>query len=541
MIQGGKILVESLVAHGVRRVFCVAGESYLPVLDALLDTDIDVVTCRHESGAAFMAEAYAQLTGKPGIVFVTRGPGACNASIGIHTAMQSSVPVIMFSGLIHSRDRGREAFQEFDIAAMFAPLCKWATVIETIPSIPQIVTQAFHTAQSGRPGPVVIGLPEDILFESGEAPAPTPLPVVQMKPEAEDLKKLRAKLVISHRPVIIAGGALWSDQDCKNLAGFARAAHLPVICGWRQQDVFDHNHPGYIGELSFGSNPKLIERIAQADLLIFFGARPDEVTVQAYTIPKEGQQTVHIYPSSDEFGKTFKPGLAIKAHAQQVAAALAGGLGIDGHKWANWTIDARNDYIEWTTIEKKDESWRGADMNEIFRQMQELFPADAIVSVDAGNAAGWPQRYLKYTRPGRMIGPVSGAMGYGVPAAVAASIEYPGRTVIGFCGDGAFMMTANELATAAHYGAKPIIIVCNNNMYGTIRMHQERDYPGRVSGTALTNPDFVKLGESHGMFAARVDNASDFKKLWGDALKSDKAVLIEIKMDPRQISTRSKP
>jgi acetolactate synthase-1/2/3 large subunit len=541
MKQGGKILVELLIAHGVERVFCVAGESYLPVLDALLDTDIDVVTCRHESGAAFMAEAYAQMTGKPGIVFVTRGPGACNASIGIHTARQSSVPVIMFSGLIHSRDRGREAFQEFDIEAMFTPLAKWTSVIETIPEMPDIVSRAFHLSQSGRPGPVVIGLPEDILFETGEAAAPVVLPIERLKPSASDIEKFHDMLSVAERPVIIAGGALWSDEDCRNLGCFAAAAHLPVAGGFRQQDIFDHNQDYYIGELSLGVNPKMLERITRADLLIFFGARPDEITVQGYTIPKEGQHTIHIYPSAQEFGKVLKPDLAIMAHPQEVAAAMVAANKIDGHKWAKWTEAAHQDYLEWTTIAEKNELWHGADMNEIFRQMRDILPPDAIITTDAGNFAGWPQRYLKYARPGRMLAPVCGAMGYGVPAAVAASLQYPDRLIIGFCGDGGFMMTGQELATAVHHGAKPIIIVCNNNMFGTIRMHQERDYPGRVSGTALTNPDFVKLGESYGMFATRVDKASDFKKLWSEVLKSGKAALIEIKMDPRQISTRSSP
>lgn len=542
MISGGRLLVESLVAHGVRRVFCVAGESYLPVLDAFLDfPEIDVITCRHESGAAFMAEAHAQLTGQPGIIFVTRGPGACNASIGIHSAKQSSVPVILFSGLIHSRDRGREAFQEFDIAAMFAPLAKEAFVIETIPSFPDSVARAFHAALSGRPGPVVVGLPEDVLFEGGKPVSASVLPVADIKPSQQDVKALTDMLAAAERPVVIVGGGTWKDSDCENLASFAHAAHLPVVTGFRQQDIMDHTHPCYIGEMSFGSNPKLLERLEAADLLLFLGARPDETTVQAYALPKKGQKTIHVYPSAEAFGKSFIPDLAITAHAEALSAALAASFALDGRKWAAWCAEARKDYLEWTMIKDAAEGWKGADMTEIMRHAQELFPRDAIVTVDAGNFAGWPQRYLSYARPGRFLGPVAGAMGYGVPAAVAASLQYPARTVIGFCGDGGFMMTGQELATAIHHKAKPIIIVCNNSMYGTIRMHQEREFPGRVSGTALTNPDFVKLGESYGAFSARVNNANDFKKLWHEVSKSGKAALIEIRMDPRQISTRSRP
>jgi acetolactate synthase-1/2/3 large subunit len=542
MANGGQLLVQALLEHGVKRVFCVPGESYLPVLDAFLDhTDIEVITCRHESGAAFMAEAHAQMTGEVGVVFVTRGPGACNASIGIHTARQSSVPVIMFSGLIHSKDRGREAFQEFDIAAMFKPIAKDAFVIEKIPDIAGAVVKAFHTAKDGRAGPVVVGLPEDVVFDSGTTRSASPVNIESIKPAASDVKAITDALASAERPIIIVGGTGWRDEDCENLASFARAAHIPVVGGFRQQDIFDHTHPSYIGETSFGTNPKLGERLAAADLLFFLGSRPDEVSVQAYALPKQGQKTIHVYQSKDVFGKVFKPDVGVVASPQLLSAALAAGFALDGRKWAGWCKDARQDYLDWTTVGEAMQGWNGADMTEIMRHMQELMPQDAIVTVDAGNFAGWPQRYLRFKRPGRLLGPVCGAMGYSVPAAVAASIQYPNRTVIGFCGDGGFMMTGQEIATAMHHKTKPIIIVCNNNMYGTIRMHQERDFPGRVSATALTNPDFVKMGESYGAFAARVNNASDFKRLWPDALKSGKAALIEIRMDPRQISTRSRP
>lgn len=537
MVSGGRILVEALARYGVERVFCVAGESYLPVLDAFLDhPEIDVITCRHESGAAFMAEAYAQMTGRPGIVFVTRGPGACNASIGIHAARQSSMPVILFSGLIHSRDEGREAFQEFDIEAMFKPIAKDAFVIESIPSINKGVERAFRTAMEWRQGPVVVGLPEDVLFEQGASKPVKPGKISRGGfAVAKEISKAVQVLSKAERPLIIVGGG-WTDGECKKLEDFCSATNIPVCGGFRQQDIFDHDHPCYIGELSFGTNPKLTKRLEEADVLMFLGSRPDEVSVQAYALPKKGQKTIHVYHAPDVFGKTFRPTVKVLAHAPLFVSELK----IDGAKWAGWRKSARADYEEWTTI-KETHAWSGADMTEISRVMQEVLPRDAIVTVDAGNFAGWPQRYLKFKRPGRFLGPVCGAMGYGVPAAVAASLQYPDRVIVGFCGDGGFMMTGQELASAMHHKAKPIIIVCNNSMYGTIRMHQEREFPGRVSGTALTNPDFVKLGESYGAFSARVNNASDFKKLWGEVSKLDKAALIEIQMDPRQISTRSTP
>lgn len=541
MTLGGALLVESLVAHGVRHVFCVAGESYLPVLNALLDyPEIKVITCRHESGASFMAESYANLTGRVGVVFVTRGPGACNASIGLHAARQSSAPVIMFSGLISSADAGKEAFQEFDIATMFAPLSKWSTVIDKIERIPEFVSRAFHTALSDRPGPVVIGLPEDILFGKTQlTSSASVIPVSQMKPSDQDLAALRGKLAQAERPVIIAGGGGWSDQACEDLASFSSASHIPVTAAFRRHDVFNHNHGNYIGELGTGPNPKLVSRVGQADLVIVLGERPDEMTMQSYTLFKEGQQFVHVYPSQDVFGKVFVPHLAIAADPGAVVAALAASH-VDGRRWAVWRDEARKDYLEWSDIKADVASrWSGADMTDVFRQLRDLLPKDAIVTTDAGNFSGWCQRYLRYGRPGRLLAPVCGAMGYAVPSAVAASLEYPDKVVVGFCGDGGFMMTGQELATAAHHGAKPIIIVCNNNMYGTIRMHQEREYPGRVVATALTNPDFIKLGESYGFFAARVEKAQDFTAVWQKALSSGKGALIEITQDPKQISTRS--
>ncbi len=543
MVHGGKILVEALNVHGVRRISCVAGESYLPVLDALLDyPDIEVITCRQESGATFMADGWGNLEdGAPGIAMVTRGPGACNASIGLHTAMQASTPVILFVGLINTKDRGREAFQEFDLEQMFGSLSKWATVIDKVEDIPAVVAKAFHVVQSDRPGPVVIGLPEDVLFPKVSSIEPVkPLAVSEIVPKADDLAALQEALQEADKPIILVGGSLWRDEDCQALEGFAGATNLPVVTSFRRQDIFDHKHECYGGELGTGPNPKLVERMGQADLVLVLNARVNEITTQSYAIVQGGdQKIIHVYPSSSVFSKGCKADIEIESQIGPMVKALAG-MKIDGGKWAAWCNGVRSDYEGWSDIDAAHEqNWDGADVTQIFGELRELLPEDTIITGDAGNFSGWVQRYLRYGRPGRLLAPVSGAMGYAVPSAVGASIARPDKTVVGFCGDGGFMMTGQELATAAHHGAKPIILVFNNSVFGTIRMHQEREYPGRHSGTDLTNPDFVKLGESYGVFAARVEKARNFKGVWSDALKSGKAALIEVVMDPRQSTTKS--
>ncbi len=546
MVHGGKVLVEALHAHGVERVSCVAGESYLPVLDALVDyPDISVITCRHESGAAFMAESWGNLgDSKPGVALVTRGPGACNASIGLHTAMQAQTPMILFAGLISTKDRGREAFQEFDIVQMFGSLSKWAVEIDDVKDIPEYVARAFHVALSGRPGPVVLGLPEDVLFPDAKGVAPVPPKEIEtIIPKESEVKALRDMLQKAEKPVVLVGGSLWSDEDCHALETFVQKSNLPVAAAFRRQDIFNHKHESYIGELGFGSNPKLVERMEQADLVLILNARVNDVTTQGYTIMQGGggQKIIHVHPSKEEFGKGCKPDLGIESQIGPMVRALAE-LGIDGSKWAAWRTACRQDYEDWNAIDPgQEQDWNGADVTQVFRQLRELLPEDAIVTSDAGNFSGWVNRYLHYGRPGRQLGPISGAMGYAVPSAVGAAIARPGKTVVGICGDGGFMMTGQEVATAVQNKAKPIILVCNNSIFGTIRMHQEREYPGRHSATDLTNPDFVKLGESYGAFAARVEKAVDFESVWKDALNSGKPAIIEIVMDPHQSTTRSSP
>ncbi len=538
---GGQILVEVLRRNGVDRVSCVAGESYLPVLDALLDhPEINVITCRQEAGAGFMAESWGKLSGRPGVCFVTRGPGICNASIAIHTAKQDSTPLIVFMGQVRRWERGREAFQEVDVRAVFGTLAKWATEIDDPTRIPEIVNYAFHIATSGRPGPVVIGLPEDMLSETAAAVIAPRIPAPQTSPQASEIESILTLIQAAQRPMVIVGGSGWNNEGIDELANFARMAHLPVAAAFRNHDLIDHRQGSYIGELGTGPNPALLERVRAADLLLVAGSRLDEITTQSYTLI-ENQNIIQIHQDVNEIGKVYPPVLAVQADVNAAATSLAGmAFRLDGRNWAGWRDEARQDYLDWIAIDAVTRPvFSGADMTLIFDQLRTLLPQDAIVTTDAGNFSGWAQRYLQYGRPGRLLAPISGAMGYSVPSAIGAAIANPDRVVLGLCGDGGFMMNGQEFATAIHHGAKPIIMVCNNGMYGTIRMHQEKKYPGRISATSLTNPDFVALAKSYGAYAARVDNAGDFGPVWAEALVSGRISLIEIRMDPRQSTTRS--
>ena len=540
MSTGGNIVVKTLKAHGTDTVFCVAGESYLPVLNALVDyPEIRVVTCRHESGAAFMAESYANLTGKTGICMVTRGPGACNASIGIHTAKQSSAPVIMFVGLVSTHDEGKEAFQEFDLPQMFGSHTKHAAVIRKADDIVDAITRAFHIAGSDRRGPVVLGLPEDILSAEVEDREIDPQDVLEVYPSVEDVKAIEKMLLAAKSPLVIVGGGGWSDERCADLAEFATRADIPVAASFRRQDLMDHNHASYIGDLGFGPNPALVAYVRRADVILALGSRVSEVLTQGYTLFEKDQKIIHVYPSSSVFGKACTPALKLEAHPGPVIEGLLENSKVTG-SWSVWRTEGRKLYETWTDMPASGPAWDGADMTQVFRQLRELLPRDAIVTTDAGNFSGWANRYFRFARPGRQIAPLSGAMGYALPSSVAASIAAPDKVVLGICGDGGFMMTGQEIATAMQQKAKPIIMVCNNGIYGTIRMHQQRDFPGRPVATDLFNPDFVKLAESYGAFGARVDHADQFEGIWKAALKAGRPALIEIRMDPRQISTTSK-
>lgn len=539
---GGQILVECLADHGIKQVTTVAGESYLAVLDALLDhPEIEVITCRQEGGAAFMAEARGKLSGKPGICFVTRGPGACNASIGVHTAMQDSTPMILFMGQVARADKGREAFQEIDVPQVFGGLAKWATEITDPARIPETLNRAFKVALSGRPGPVVIALPEDMLTEITTAHIHQPVAPINAAPAKEDMHALQELLRKATNPVILVGGHGWGNDDCEELARYASKSHIPVVASFRRQDIIDHRQKCYVGELGTGPNPALIEKLHHADLWVVVGARLNEITTQGYKLPainSNKRKIIHIHPEANELGKVYAPDLAIAASVKETVAALPSA---DGRGWAEWRDNLRKLYESWTEISEKNLSkWQGADMTAIFKTLRETMPAGTIITTDAGNFSGWAQRYLQYGRPGRLLAPISGAMGYAVPAAISASLAEPDKTVIGMCGDGGFMMNGQEIATAMKHGAKPIILLCNNGIYGTIRMHQEREYPGRHSATDLHNPDFVMLAQSYGAFSARVDDAKDFADTFKAAQDSGKMAIIEIKMDPRQITTNAK-
>ena len=538
-LTGGQAVVKALAAHSVEKVFCVAGESYLAALDAMVDekATMQVVTCRHEGPAAFMAEAYGKLTGKPGICFVTRGPGACNASIGVHTAKQDSTPMLLFIGQVAREDRGREAFQEIDFSVMFAPVAKRCLRIDDPAQAADIVSEAFFTALDGRPGPVIIELPEDALRETAEIPALSRRTVTTLAPSSDNINAAMALLQTAKSPVAIVGGSGWDDASCKSFASWAEKHKMPVACSFRRHDLFPHTSDSYIGELGTGPNPKLLETIKKADVVLAIGTRLSEITTQGYTLftaPDPIQKIIHIYPDAAELGHVYKPAIGIAAHPRAFIAALP----TLNNNWADWLATARADYLAWSDITTKPDAAFTVDINGIYKQFLALLPSDAVITTDAGNFTGWAQRYIRYGRPMRLLAPTSGAMGYGVPAAIAASIVNPDRTVIGLMGDGGFMMTAQDIATAIAYGARPILIVFNNGIYGTIRMHQEIHYPARTIATDLKNPDFAAFARSFGANGITVEKTSDFEATFKTALASKLPTVIELKTDPRQITTQ---
>jgi acetolactate synthase I/II/III large subunit len=539
--SGGRILVEALEKHGVRKVFCVPGESYLDALDALRDSSIRTITCRQEGGAAFMAEAYAKLTGHAGVCFVTRGPGACNAAIGLHTAMQDSTPFVLLVGQVARGDLGRDAFQEIDYRDMFRPpICKWVTQVMHAADLPQAIAQAFDVATSGRPGPVVVALPEDMLAQASDVPVTAPLPPVVFAPRMADIAALKGMLEKSQKPLVIVGGGGWTEKSALQFQDFCARAQLPVATGFRRQDAFDNTHPCYAGVLGTTFDPQLAQAVRDADLIVAVGTRLGEILTQGYTLletPRPAQKLVHVYPEASELNRVYETDLAIHSGAARFAAMLEG-VSIGHAGWAARTAALHGRYLAWSQVETRDKF--ALDLDGVIADIAALLPEDAIVTTDAGNFSGWAQRYLRYKRPMRLLAPTSGAMGYGVPAAIAASLAKPEAKVVGFMGDGGFMMTGQEIATAVHEGAHPILLVFNNGMYGTIRMHQEKHYPGRVSATGLTNPDFASLARSYGIEGMVVDKTADFRPAFENALASGKMTLIELRMDPQQITTTKK-
>ena len=539
--SGGRILVEQLRLHGADLLFCVPGESYLDVLDALHDhrDRLRLINARHEGGAANMAEAYGKLTGKPGICLVTRGPGACHASIGVHTAFQDSTPMILLVGQVGRGEMDREAFQEIDYRQMFGPVAKWAAQIDVTERIPEYMARAFHVATSGRPGPVVLALPEDMLSEEAVVADAAPFVRAQAAVAPADIARMREILAAAERPLLLVGGPGWTDEACQNIVAFAEANGLPAACSFRRQDVFDHASQNYAGDLGTSGPPALVKRVKEADLLLVVGARLGEMTTQGYTVmasPTPRQRLIHVHASADELGRVFTPDLAIVSASPAFAAAAAAMQPVDPGRWKDWREAARKDFLEAVTPP----AYSGPlDAARAMVELRKVLPKDAIVTVDAGNFSGWPQRYLTYARPGRLLGPTSGAMAYGVPSAVAASLVHPDRVVVGCVGDGGFMMSGQEIATAVQHGAKPIVLVFNNRMYGTIRMHQEREYPERVIGTDLVNPDFPAFAEALGAHGELVERTEDLLSAFERARASGKAALIELRTDPEQVSTRT--
>lgn len=542
LMSGGQLVVAALRAHGARMAFSVAGESYLEVLDALYDApDIHLVTCRQEGGAAFMAEAYGKLTGQPGILLVTRGPGACNAAIGVHTAFQDSTPMVVLVGQVARHQIDREAFQEVDFRKMYAPLAKWVTQIDLADRVPELLNQAFQVATSGRPGPVVVALPEDMLRDRAAAAVAGPYHAVRAHPGAADLAEMRRMLEAAERPIMLVGGGAWSDAACADIARFAEQNALPVCCSFRRQDIVDNRLPVFAGDLGTGAAPALVTRFKAADLVLAVGARIGEITSQSYTllgVPDPGKTLVHVHAAAEELGRVFRPTLAIQSGMAEFAAAAAALDPIPSPRWRQWASKARAEY-EAGLEPSPFEPVPALDLGRVMAWLRQRLPDDAIVTSDAGNFSGWPNRFLQYRRPGRQLGPTSGAMGYGVPAAVAAKLVHPDRIVVGFVGDGGFMMTGQELMTAAAEGPGPIILVFNNAMYGTIRMHQERRFPGRIVGTALKNPDFAALAAAYGAFGATVSRTEEFAPAFEAALAARRAAIIELQMDPEIITTRT--
>lgn len=534
-----RTIVDTLLAQGITHAFAVPGESYLGVLDALYDVQdgLKLITCRHEAAAANMAEAYGKLTGKPGIAMVTRGPGATHAAIGVHTARQDSTPMLLFVGQVGTDMLQREAFQEIDYRLMFGSVAKRVVVIDRADRAAELVASACATAIAGRPGPVVVVLPEDLLGAEAPAAIATPIVAAEPSPDASAIARLANLLAEAERPILWIGGPGWSEEAVANVTHFAEDARIPVVTSWRRKDRFDNAHPKYAGELGLGSNPKLVERVKSADLVIALGTRLGEVTSQGYTlpaVPAPAQKLVHIHPDGDTLGAVMRPTLAIQASVRLAAAAL-GELGfmIDGERWQGWVDAARADYEAWvqpTSVES------GVNMAEVIAHVDGVVGADAIFANGAGNFAAWLHRFHQHRRFGTQLAPTSGAMGYGVPAGIAAKIIHPERDVVIVAGDGDFLMSGQELATAVRYGANVVVLVVDNGQYGTIRMHQARDFPGRQSGTALTNPDFAAFARSFGAFGATVERTEDFAAAFAAARAAGAPALIAIKTDPDEIA-----
>ncbi len=552
---GGHLLVECLIAQGVSHAFGVPGESYLAVLDGFhkYQDQIQFVTCRQEGGAAFMADAQGRLTGRPGICFVTRGPGATNASIGVHTAFQDSTPMVLFVGDVASDTRDREAFQEVDFCAFFGPstkgMAKRVERIDDANRIPEYVARAFATAMNGRPGPVVLVLPEDMLTQTVSAKPLSKLEPVAAWSDPGSLRQLRDMLLSAKKPFVIAGGGGWTPKAAQALQRFAENWQLPVGNAFRFQDTFDNFHPLYAGDVGIGLNPKLSQRIKESDLILAIGPRLGEMTTSAYTlleVPKPKQKLVHIHASAEELNRVYHADLAICASMNAAARSLEVLTAPPTVPWTDWAHQANADYVDNTRAQviadvPADNVNGLVNMPEVVAALQRRLPANAVLTNGAGNFASWVHRYFKHHGLSKgfktQLAPTVGAMGYGVPAGIAAAI-LTDRVVLTMAGDGDFLMNGQELATAAQHGAKSIVVLLNNGMYGTIRMHQEREYPTHKMGSHLNNPNFANLAKAYGYEGVRISKTQDFEPELIAALQRQQGTLIEIMLDPEVITTR---
>lgn len=537
--HGGQLLVQSLVALGAKKAFGVPGESYLAVLDAMHDTagTFDFINCRNEGGAAFMAAAWGKLTGQPGICMVTRGPGATNASIGVHTAMQDSAPMILLVGQIGTDMRGREAFQELDYRAVFGTMAKWAVEIDDVARIPEILARAWKTATTGRPGPVVIALPEDMLTTPTDAkPLTGPASYPEALPSPEAMAQVRTILSEAKHPLILYGGCNWTAEGSAAFQSFAEASDIPVVSVFRYQDQFDNHSKCFCGEAGVGMTPLVRRLITDADVILAVNNRFGENSTDGWTlldVPQPKQRLIHVHASDAELGKVYQPELGIQCGPNAFASALAE-TPVTGD-WSEWRAQAR---AEWEDGFDLPDLPSPVDMGKVSAHLRDVLPEDVILTNGAGNFTVWPNKFFKFGPKARLLAPQAGAMGYGLPAAIAARIADPKRRVICFAGDGDFQMNCQELATAAQYGAQPIVLILNNGIYGTIRAHQERNYPTRVSATDMTNPDFAAVARAYGFHGERITRTEDFAAAFERALASKTGAVLDLDISPEALTPR---
>jgi acetolactate synthase-1/2/3 large subunit len=534
---GGHILADQLRIHGVELAFGVPGESYLALLDGLYDVpEVRYVTCRQEGGAAMMAEAYGKLTGKPGVCMVTRGPGATNASPGLHIGFQDSTPMVLLVGQVGRAMSEREAFQEIDYRRMFGQMAKWVGQIEQADRIPEMVSHAFHLATSGRPGPVVLALPEDMLCDPSPAADAGPAQRIQAHPGAAQMARLRALLAGAKRPLVLLGGGGWSAPAVADIRAFVEANELPAAVTFRCQDRIDNDHPNYAGHVGIGIDPRLARCVQEADLLMVVGARLGEMTTGGYgliDIPRPKQTLVHVHPGAEELGRVYQAEMLIHAGMAEFAAAAKALAPVDARAWSGAAAEAHRHYLDYIQAEPIPGALQ---MGEVMATLNATLPPETIVTNGAGNYSAWPNRFYKYRSYPSQLAPTSGSMGYGVPAAVAAKLVHPERPVVAFAGDGCFLMNGQELATAVSLELNIVVLVVNNGMYGTIRMHQERDYPGRILGTGLVNPDFAALARAYGAEGETVTRTEDFAPAFARALAAEGPSVLDLRIDPEAIT-----